>query len=280
MTRFLFACAALAFATTVVAVEDPKPQPEPQPAQPRVVPVQPKGIQVRPAPAQPIQPGRILGGNRIAAIEEEIEVLEAQRDVRKAYVKAAEVAVTSTEMNVEILGKVGELSVQERNKIKIELEAAKAQLEIRIAEMKEVEVKIKHAKRRLEDATPAGGRPGIRPVQPKAVDPQLTAVNAAEGEKADPKVIAELQKQIKQLEAVVADKKAAVEKAEAVAKETQSNLARTLDIAKRGRVLPGTIEKAQAASDEARAKAEKATDELKKSEAELANAKAKLKEIE
>ena len=47
----------------------------------------------------------------------------------------------------------------ELGKAEADFEMAKAQVDIRAAELKEVEVKIKHAKKRLDDAKLGGVRP-------------------------------------------------------------------------------------------------------------------------
>jgi multidrug resistance efflux pump len=241
---------------------------------------------------QPIQPGVVrVTPARMAAMEEEVETLEAHRDVKKAIVKAAEIAVKGAEANYERVAKgPTAFPAQEVDKAKLELEAAKAQLEIRMAEMKEVEVKIKHAKKRLGDAQVAPVRPNplLPKVDRKPVDPPPPLVDEDVGldsrveaalPDADPKV-EELKKKIKELEAIVADRKAAAKKAEADAAVAQAELARILDIAMRGRVRAGTIEAAQAKAEQAKADAAKAAAEVKKSQDELEKAKAKLKEIE
>jgi len=97
----------------------------------------------------------------MAALEEEFELVEAQRDVRRAHVAAAEVGVKSAEValqNVERIAKNGVVSSQELDKSKLEVEAARAQLQIKMAELKEIEVKVKYAKKRLDDAKAAGVR--------------------------------------------------------------------------------------------------------------------------
>jgi hypothetical protein len=90
-------------------------------------------------------------------------------------VKVAEVGVKIAELQtgrVEKLASTNAVSKEELEKARLELDAAKAQLEIRLAEMREVEVRIKHAKKRLDDAKagPPGGRTQPNPA-PKAVDP-------------------------------------------------------------------------------------------------------------
>ena len=161
MKRVLFAALAAVLACAA-AVATAQEKPEPAPA------VQPKAV-----PAQPVRPIVVaISPARVAALEEEVETLEANRDVKKAYVKAAEVAVRTNDKTYALV-KVGNAPAAELNKAEGDYEMAKAQLAIRAAELKEVEVKIKHAKKRLEDAKAGGVRPapGARPVEPKAVDP-------------------------------------------------------------------------------------------------------------
>jgi hypothetical protein len=92
--------------------------------------------------------------------EEELELTEAQRDIRKAHVRAAEVAVKAAETQLDLIGTAGNnIPAMERAKARLEVEAARAQLEIKIAEMKEIEVRVKYAKKRLEDAKAAATAP-------------------------------------------------------------------------------------------------------------------------
>ncbi len=175
MKQFLFAVGALALAVAVTVAQDTKPQP---------VPAQASGKAAQPdAKANPfgVQPGGFTTTARItpakmAPLEEEFETVEAHRDVRKAYVKAAEVAIKAAEVNFELVSKAGaNIAQQELMKARLDVEAAKAQCDIRMAELKEVEVKVKFAKKRLDDAKAAGVRvPAANPFQrvdPKQVDP-------------------------------------------------------------------------------------------------------------
>ena len=60
------------------------------------------------------------------------------------------------------------VSKEELEIVKVELDAAQAQLDIRKAESKEVEVRLKHAKKRLDDAKNAPVR--TVPARPKGID--------------------------------------------------------------------------------------------------------------
>ena len=162
MRRVLFAAVTAVLGCAVVAAQEPKPAP-----QPRAVPAQ---------PVQPL-PIRVAGvtAARMAQLEEEVETLEAHRDVKKAYLRAAEVTAKATEKLFALMQKAGAnaVSATEAGKAEADFEMAKAQVDIRAAELKEVDVKLKHAKKRLEDAKATGVRPApgaVRP-EPKAIDP-------------------------------------------------------------------------------------------------------------
>jgi hypothetical protein len=177
MKQYLLAVGVFALVITAVAMaDDPKPTAPAQPAQPKAT-TQPTQPAIQPAQPNPWgQPGVRVTQTRVAQLEEECETLEAQRDVKKAYIRAAEVGVKGAEANLELLSKPGVVSQYEITKAKIEVDAAKAQLDIRMAEMKEVEVKLKHAKKRLEEAKNLPMRPGAPgnplPSNVKPGDPQ------------------------------------------------------------------------------------------------------------
>ncbi|HEY1186364.1 MAG TPA: hypothetical protein VGE74_01850 [Gemmata sp.] len=143
----------------IAPAQDEKAVRPAQPAQPKVI---------QPLPARPLT----VTAAKMAQLEEEAEVLEAQREVKKAHIKAAEIRVEATNQRYELLNKAAK-GTREDHDAKYEFDMAKAQLEIRIAELKETEVKVKFARKRLEDAKAAGVRPvpNPRPVAPKAVDP-------------------------------------------------------------------------------------------------------------
>ncbi len=65
---------------------------------------------------------------RIAQLEEEVETLEAQRDVKKAYVKAATVAMEATQTDLDRVKELfakGTLGKPELDRAKFDVEAAK-----------------------------------------------------------------------------------------------------------------------------------------------------------
>jgi hypothetical protein len=185
MKRFVFGTGAFALvAASVTLAQDPKPNPfQPDPKTAKAG--QPGGGKAtRPGDGQPgggfqptpkdnpwsTGPTRVTPA-KMAQLEEEFEMIDAHREVRKAYIRAAEVAVKSAEINFDLMNKSGAAVPQsELAKAKLEVEAARAQLEIRLAELKEVEVKIKFAKKRLDDAKAATVRP-VPKVDPKPIDP-------------------------------------------------------------------------------------------------------------
>jgi hypothetical protein len=126
------------------------------------------------------------------------------------------------------------------NKAKYEYEMAKAQLEIREAELKEVEVKLKFAKKRLDDAKAAGVRPapGVRPVDPKPVDP-LPLIGGkdyiqrlAEMKPALLRAKAEAEKKAAEVEAELKAREAKLAKDVQMLEETLANLKAKLEIEK------------------------------------------------
>jgi hypothetical protein len=173
MFRVLAIVAAFAVGGGLVCLADDPP--------PAKLAVQPEKV----PPAQPAQPGAAQPGlgvqpnpfrpATLARYEEEADVLDAQLDVKKAYVRAAEVGVLGAKVKFERISRLAAaktVPAEELDLAKVDLEAATAQLDIRKAETKEVEVKVKYAKRRLEDAKNAPVRTTpVRPaVNPKSVD--------------------------------------------------------------------------------------------------------------
>ncbi|MFO0805827.1 MAG: hypothetical protein U0791_22210 [Gemmataceae bacterium] len=175
MTAGLFA-AGFAFAIA----QDPQPAQREQPKEAAKGKAvlgggQPGGLGAQPGgfaqPANPFGTTRVTAAT-LARYEEEAEVLDAQLDVKKAYIKAAEVAVAGSKLKLDRVIKLEAnkaISVEEVALAKFELETAVAQLEIRKAEAKEVEVRVKFAKKRVED-----GKANIRvaPAARPAVDPK------------------------------------------------------------------------------------------------------------
>jgi hypothetical protein len=155
MRAFLLAMGALVLGKVCIALAAN------QPGQPKMVPLPPRE-------------------SATSRLEEEVEVLEAQRDIKKAYVKAAEIGVKAAHVGLDKISRIvasGAVGKEDADRAKLEVEMAEAQLEIRVAEMKEVEVKIKHTKKRLDEAKapPPGFRPpGGQNSPPKPPEPPKT----------------------------------------------------------------------------------------------------------
>ncbi len=111
---------------------------------------------------QPVQPKQIpqdLPSTRITtstSLEEELELLQAQRETRKGYLKAAEMTLKTSQVKLDELKEITPAFTdnpgESIKRLKLELEAAKGLFEARAGELKEVEVKIKFAKKRVEEA--------------------------------------------------------------------------------------------------------------------------------
>src|SRR5689334_2331689 len=99
MKRFLlafaafatFALLALTLGVAVATADDPKPAQQAQSGiqGKALFPIQPAGQPKAALPAQGVRVTPVTAA-RLATLEEELETLEAHRDVRKAHVKAAE----------------------------------------------------------------------------------------------------------------------------------------------------------------------------------------------
>jgi chromosome segregation ATPase len=127
----------------------------------------------------------------VARLRDEVELLEAAGDTKKAHVRAAEVAVRTAQEKFEFLAsmkKKGYIAEGEVSTARNEIEAATAQLDVRKAELNEHLVKVKQAKRRL-DATQGATRPAAdatdlpRKRAPGALDAGLQRLGAAERDK-------------------------------------------------------------------------------------------------
>jgi hypothetical protein len=180
MRRFFLAMGVFVLGGVGVVLADNQPASPGQPVPLQSAPLQPGLI-------QPNQPMMMYPGNpaMIPRLEEELELLEAQRDIKKAYVKAAEVGIKAADAGLEKILRIvasGATSKEDADKARVEVDIAKAQYEIRVAEMKEVEVKIKHAKKRLDEAKTGSG---FRPTNP-TVPPKPKPVEPPKQEKKDP----------------------------------------------------------------------------------------------
>src|SRR6185503_12704356 len=81
-------------------------------------------------------------------LEENLEQLDAHLDVKRAYVRAAEVGLAAAKAKYNRLAK-GVAAAEEVDQAKHELDAAQAHLDIRKAELREVEVRHRQVKKRL-----------------------------------------------------------------------------------------------------------------------------------
>lgn len=89
---------------------------------------------------------------------EEVESIEAHLQTRKAYIQAAKVAVDGARLALDRAKNAGPLSTRQAiEEAELGVRAAEAQYMIREAEANEVAVKLKHAKRRAEEARQGGG---------------------------------------------------------------------------------------------------------------------------
>ena len=150
---------SLAAMTLLLATDDRTP------AQPPRRGEDPARIVVPPQPSRRGEaPDRIVTPRAwvlVRHLEEEVELLDAQLNTKKAYVEAEKMMVVRAEKKLPRLAallanKAIDSSVVEL--AEMDVQVAKAQMQIRMAEMNEVEVRLRQAKRRLEEAKGSGGR--------------------------------------------------------------------------------------------------------------------------
>lgn len=261
MHRTVFALTVCVFGALPALAQDERP---------RVV--QP----VQPLPARPVP----VTAAKMAQLEEEVEALDAHREVKKAHVKAAEIGVRAAEINLDRVSRAAAsnaVAKEEVERAKVEVEMAKAQVEIRVAELKEIEVKVKYARKRLDDAKAGGVRPN--PSAPKAVEPK-PADPAPMRFGADEKDVAELKEKLAKTRATAEKAAVEVKKADEQLKVAEGDLAKLKDAATKGRVRAGAIEALEAKVAEAKEARAKATKAHKSLDEEVAALQQKLKEIE
>ena len=259
MRRLMFVTAAFVLSGAAAPAQDRKPA---EPPAPKVA-----------APAQPAQPNPFTrsAATRIAALEEEVETLEAHRDVKKGHVKASELGVRVAELVVERLTALAARGVvprDEMEKAKIELEMAKVQVEIRIAEMKEVDVKIKHAKKRLEEAKV----PAVRPAVPGRGD--LKPADPADDKFAD-----DLRERLATATIEQAKRIVEVGEAEANVKAAQERLAALRTAARAGAAKAEAVEAAEAKVDEAKTRLDRLLHARKVLEQDVEELRKRLKAV-
>jgi multidrug resistance efflux pump len=221
MTRKIGLLLLCGWCTTACGVAD-EPLP-PQPAQPRVAqPLQPRAPQpvqpplVQPGqPLQPLQPRLPLVSSRLLQLEEELELLQAQLDIKRAHVKLAEVNAAAKESRFKLLNELqGKAAFSQLDVLdaRYAWELAEAELRVCMAEMREIEVKIKYAQRRWEEAK--GGRP-----QPKG-EPNARDFSV------DEKALAELAERIARLREQIDRNDEAKKKAVIALTDAQEELSR------------------------------------------------------
>jgi hypothetical protein len=141
------------------------PRATPAPAAPRPpTNDRPPVTPTTPAPGPTTRPVRT--GEDADRLGDELELLTAQREVKRAHVRVAEAALNQAENSyrrAQALRKSDAISQEEADKARNELEGAKAQLEVRVAELKEHDVRMAQAKRRIDRLT----------ARPVVVDPPV-----------------------------------------------------------------------------------------------------------
>jgi beta-lactamase regulating signal transducer with metallopeptidase domain len=93
----------------------------------------------------------------VQQLRDEVELLEAQRETKRAQLEAAVVTLRGAQRQLDSitpLHKSGAASEGDLLSVRTQVETAQAQVEVRKAELKEHEVKLTQAKRRLPDQPP------------------------------------------------------------------------------------------------------------------------------
>jgi hypothetical protein len=253
--------------------QDPKPGDPKQPAQPKA------GGFGKKAQTEPKAGGfgtsRPLSATLLLSYEENVELLDAQRETKKAHIAAAGVAVKLAEVNVAQIERAVAANAggrTELEKARLEVEAAKARLEIQIGEMKEIEVRAKYAKKRLEEVkamerAPAPENPFRKgKVDRKAVDPP-------------PPVARTVEEVVSVLTVLEAERRAAVSNLAEESAAAERELVRTRRAAEAG-APAGVVEAAEAKAKEAKEKLKQVQAEEEKFLERLKLIRSKLKEIE
>lgn len=269
MTRKIGLLLLCGWCTTACSIAD-EPLP-PQPAQPRVVqplqprvpqPAQPPAVQPVP-PLQPLQPRLPLVGSRLLQLEEELELLQAQLDIKRAQVKLAEVNAAAKESRFKLMNELqGKAAFSQLDLLdaRYAWELAQAELRVRLTEMREMEVKIKYAQRRLDEAK--GGRP-----QPKG-EPNARDFSV------DEKALAELAERIARLREQIDRNDEAKKKAVVALTDAQQELSRAQALPETNANRANGIKQAETKVQQAQGeitRIDKERDELMKSLQQLQN---------
>jgi multidrug resistance efflux pump len=218
-----------------------------------------KPIELQPKPMLIAPAGPAI----VRQFEENVELLESQLDIKRAYVKAAEVALAGSTEKFKLVqdaNQKGTAGLDQVVAARLERDTDAAQVEIRKAELNEVAVKLKHAKRRLEDAK---GKPAPAP----------KVVPAKPG------------REVKELQAVVLLAEAKLMKANALAEKARAALERAKleerrlkELVLRGIVPKEDLEKAALLAREAELDVKIALAEVAEIEVELRTAKQRLED--
>jgi bla regulator protein blaR1 len=104
---------------------------------------------------KPKQPPALAGerGSQVQDLQDEIELLEAKLDVKKAELVAAEKALSAAMARLDRIKKLsatGAISMEELTRAQGDVDTLEAQLLVSKAGLKEPEVRLKQARRRLE----------------------------------------------------------------------------------------------------------------------------------
>jgi RNA polymerase sigma factor (sigma-70 family) len=124
---------------------------------------------------------------RLEDAREEVELLEAQLEVKRAQVAAAKVVLDAAGLRLARLNQLhrsAAASAEEVTKATFDQQAAKAQLAVREAEVREPAVRLKHARRRLkalEDAARPAPTPRALKGQLRELEKKLDALRKEVG---------------------------------------------------------------------------------------------------
>src|SRR5262249_38159609 len=147
--------------------------------------VAPRPSQNTVAVTQPAYPRSSLSDGQVQHLKDEIELLEAQRNTKMAHLRAAKTVAENAARKFEILrslDKSGQASKMDVLNAEGEVSTARSQIDVMEAEFNEFEVKLKQAKRRLGEATPARNRsaaettstPVLVPARSKTTNPPVS----------------------------------------------------------------------------------------------------------
>lgn len=210
------------------------------------VAAQPRVIEIK---GGTIPPGQV---EEIAKrLKEDVELMEAQRDIKREYVKAAEVQLDVAKRKLALVERAGnQVSAQEKADALAAVDLGSAQLRVRNAELKEADLRVTHAKRRVDS--------GVFPLV-------LTPVPAPSSFPAPKKPAEELG----ELTAKVEAKRAKAEGAKAAVALAKADYDRTKQLIEKGVAPMADLDKSAAALQRAEANFKLAAAEVAEAEAAL-----------